>query len=38
MLKREGRMALAESCFAFLPTRVDLDLMGWEEQDIFAHS
>jgi ribonuclease D len=38
MLKREGRMALAEACFAFLPTRVDLDLMGWGGEDIFAHS
>ncbi len=38
MLMREGRMALAEACFAFLPTRIELDLMGWGEADIFAHS
>jgi ribonuclease D len=38
MLRREGRMELAEQCFKFLPTRVDLDLMGWQETDIFAHS
>jgi ribonuclease D len=38
MLVREGRMGLAEACFNFLPTRIDLDLMGWEETDIFAHS
>lgn len=38
MLKREGRLELAESCFKFLPTRVDLDLLGWQETDIFAHS
>jgi ribonuclease D len=38
MLMREGRMGLAESCFAFLPTRIELDLMGWGETDIFAHS
>ena len=38
MLVREGRMGLAEACFSFLPTRIDLDLMGWEETDIFAHS
>ncbi|MBF0166925.1 MAG: ribonuclease D [Alphaproteobacteria bacterium] len=36
-LKREGRAALAESCFAFLPTRAALDLLGWDEEDIFAH-
>jgi ribonuclease D len=38
MLRREGRTALAESCFNFLPTRVELDLLGWPEIDIFAHS
>lgn len=38
MLMREGREALAQSCFDFLPTRVALDLAGWEETDIFAHS
>jgi ribonuclease D len=38
MLKREGRMELAQNCFDFLPTRTTLDLMGWGEQDIFAHS
>jgi ribonuclease D len=37
MLAREGRMALAQSCFEFLPNRVLLDLEGWAEQDIFAH-
>jgi ribonuclease D len=38
MLRREGRIELAEQCFRFLPTRVELDLMGWGEDDIFAHS
>ncbi|GLK82942.1 ribonuclease D [Ancylobacter defluvii] len=38
MLAREGRTALAESCFRFLPTRAALDLAGWPEEDIFAHS
>jgi ribonuclease D len=38
MLKREGRMELAEQCFKFLPTRIELDLLGWQETDIFAHS
>ncbi|MGL4495070.1 MAG: ribonuclease D [Beijerinckiaceae bacterium] len=38
MLAREGRMAMAEACFRFLPTRARLDLSGWPEEDIFAHS
>ncbi len=37
MLNREGRMAMAQSCFDFLPTRAQLDLSGWPETDIFAH-
>lgn len=37
-LQRDGRMKEAEACFKFLPTRAKLDLMGWDEQDIFAHS
>lgn len=36
-LVREGRMALAQACFDFLPARADLDLAGWPEVDIFAH-
>jgi ribonuclease D len=38
LLAREGRAELAEACFKFLPTRARLDLAGWAEQDIFAHS
>ncbi len=38
MLAREGRTEIAQACFDFLPTRVALDLLGWEETDIFAHS
>lgn len=38
MLAREGRTHLAEAAFAFLPIRAELDLAGWPEQDIFAHS
>ena len=38
MLIREGRMDLAQSCFDFLPTRAELDLAGWPDSDIFAHS
>ena len=37
MLEREGRTAFAAACFAFLPTRAELDLAGWGDQDIFAH-
>ena len=37
-LEREKRTAEAEACFRFLPTRAKLDLMGWEDTDIFAHS
>jgi ribonuclease D len=37
-LAREGRTALARACFDFLPTRAELDLAGWPEEDIFAHS
>ena len=36
-LAREGRTALAEECFRFLPARAELDLGGWPEQDIFEH-
>jgi ribonuclease D len=38
MLAREDRMELAKACFAFLPTRAKLDLAGWPETDVFAHS
>ena len=38
MLKREGRFDMAQNCFEFLPNRVALDLAGWSETDIFAHS
>lgn len=38
MLIREGRMDLADACFEFLPTRAKLDLAGWPDTDIFAHS
>ncbi|TKA97305.1 ribonuclease D [Cereibacter changlensis] len=37
-LQREGRTELAQKCFDFLPTRAQLDLMGWDEpNDIFHH-
>ena len=36
-LARDGRAREAEAAFRFLPTRARLDLMGWGEEDIFAH-
>jgi ribonuclease D len=37
LLAREGRAALAQACFRFLPDRAALDLAGWADDDIFAH-
>jgi ribonuclease D len=37
-LARENRTEEADACFRFLPTRAKLDLIGWDEADIFAHS
>ena len=37
MLRREGREALAQACYDFLPARAALDLGGWSDLDIFAH-
>lgn len=37
LLEREGRLDLAEACFRFLPDRARLDLLGYEDPDIFAH-
>ncbi len=38
LLEREGRVAIAKACFDFLPTRAALDLQGWPEVDVFAHT
>jgi ribonuclease D len=38
LLEREGRDDLAEACFRFLPHRAALDVAGWQDEDIFAHS
>lgn len=38
LLAREGRTAIAQACFDFLPTRAALDLRGWSQEDIFSHS
>jgi ribonuclease D len=37
LLGREGRREIAEACFRFLPTRARLDLLGWDQEEIFAH-
>ena len=37
LLVREGRRQLAQECFDFLPTRGRLDLLGYEDPDIFHH-
>lgn len=37
-LMREERTEIAKACFEFLPSRAKLDLMGWPDNDIFAHS
>ena len=37
LLRREGRLELAEACFRFLPARGALDLLGYADPDIFAH-
>ena len=37
-LEREDRLEIARESFAYLPTRAKLDLLGWDEQDIFSHS
>jgi ribonuclease D len=38
ILAREGRLGLAQACFAFLPTRAALDIAGWDDVDIFSHA
>jgi ribonuclease D len=38
LLEREGRSALAQATFGYLPYRAALDVAGWPDTDIFAHS
>jgi ribonuclease D len=38
VLAREGRTDIAKACFAFLPTKAKLDLIGWADSDILDHS
>ncbi len=37
LLDREGRRGIADACFAYLPVRAQLDLLGWDTEEIFAH-
>ena len=37
IIEREGKQNLAEACFKFLATRVEFDLLGWQDKDIFQH-
>ena len=37
MLIRENRVNLAEACFKFINNRTKLDLLGWDQKDIFSH-
>ena len=37
LLLREKKKDIAEACFKFLPTKANLDLLGWLEVDIFSH-
>jgi len=37
VLRREGRLDLALACFAFLPVRAQLDRLGYDTPDLFAH-
>ena len=36
-LKQQNRLHLAQMCFEFLPARVEIDIAGWEDIDIFSH-
>lgn len=37
LLDREGRSEIADACFRYLPVRARLDLLGWDEEEIFHH-
>lgn len=38
MLIETGRSKIAHKLFEFLPTRAELDIIGWNNIDIFAHN
>ncbi len=37
LLERENRMHLAQACYSFLPSRAELDLLMFDDPDIFSH-
>tara|TARA_B100000029_G_C17575582_1_gene958043 strand:+ start:968 stop:1582 length:615 start_codon:yes stop_codon:yes gene_type:complete len=37
MLLRENRIKLSQACFNFINKRTELDLLGWDQKDIFSH-
>ena len=37
MLRRDGRLDIAEAAFRYLPERARLDLAGFDSIDVFAH-
>jgi ribonuclease D len=37
ILERENRIKMANACFEFISHRTDLDLNGWQDEDIFKH-
>lgn len=37
ILTRENRRDVADACFAFLPMRGRLDLLGYDDPDLFSH-
>ena len=38
ILERENRVLLANALFKFIPTKATLDLLGWNNSDIFSHT
>ena len=38
ILERENRVQLANALFKFIPTKATLDLLGWNNSDIFSHT
>lgn len=37
LLRREGRLDIAQAAYGFLPMRARLDLLGYETPDLFSH-
>lgn len=37
LLVRENRLEIAQAAYAFLPTRAQLDLLGYTDPDLFSH-